>query len=247
MSDLRPLTRGVAPQARNAPLRRGQIALLDVEGTTTPIAFVKETLFPFARQRMATFVTEHAKEPAVAAEIAAVAQELGAARPDPAAAVHALLAWSDADKKVTPLKSLQGMIWKQGYESGALRGPVFNDAMWALKRWRDRGVATHIYSSGSVAAQKLLFRYSDQDDLLPYLAGHFDTTAGGKLDARSYAAIAKALGRAPADFVFFSDHIGEARAAAVAGMTGVRVLRSGEAPPVNEPWGGPTVAAFDGL
>jgi enolase-phosphatase E1 len=228
-------------------LRRGTIALLDVEGTTTPIAFVKETLFPFARERMAKFVTEHADEPAVAAEIAAVAKELGAARPDAAAAVHTLLAWSDADKKVTPLKSLQGMIWKQGYESGALKGPVFNDAMWALKRWRDRGVATYIYSSGSVTAQKLLFRYSDQGDLLPYIVGHFDTLVGPKLEARSYAAIAAALGKPPSSIVFLSDHVGETRAAAAAGMAAMRVLRSGEVPPVIEAWSGPTVATFDAL
>jgi enolase-phosphatase E1 len=220
---------------------------LDVEGTTTPIAFVKQTLFPFARQRIADFVTRNVGEPAVAAEIAAVAKELGAARPDPAAAVHALLAWSDQDRKVTPLKSLQGMIWRQGYESGALKGPVFDDAVAALRAWRERGVRAFIYSSGSVEAQKLLFRYSDHGDLLPLLSGHFDTTVGGKLEAGSYGSIAQRIGVPAATVTFFSDHVGEVQAADAAGMTAVRVQRPGEVPPTVDGWSGATVAAFDGL
>ncbi len=230
-----------------APLMRGAVALLDVEGTTTPIAFVKEVLFPFARARMATFVTERASEPAVAAEIAAVAKELGAARPDPAAAVHALLAWSDADRKVTPLKSLQGMIWKQGYESGALQGPVFEDAVTQLRAWKERGIPVFIYSSGSVTAQTLLFRHSDHGDLLPLLAGHFDTTVGGKLEAGSYATIAGRIGFPAAKVTFFSDHAGEVRAAAESGMTGVLLRRPGEVPPPSEPWSGTTVVTLAGF
>jgi enolase-phosphatase E1 len=229
------------------PLASGDVALLDVEGTTTPIAFVKETLFPYARKRMADFVMRHASEPKVAEQIAAVAKELGAARPDPAAAVHALLQWADADRKVTPLKQLQGMIWRQGYESGELKGPVFDDAEEALRAWKKRGVRVFIYSSGSVEAQKLLFRYSDRGDLLPLIEGHFDTTVGGKLEAKSYAAIAERIGIAPGRVLFLSDHVGEVRASAEAGMQGVRVLRPGEVPPVNDAWTGATVATFTSL
>jgi len=239
----------VAPEARRpvTPLRRGDVALLDIEGTTTPIAFVKETLFPFARQRIADFVMRHADEPAVAEQIAAVAKELGAARPDPAAAVHALIHWSDEDRKVTPLKSLQGMIWRQGYESGALKGPVFDDAVAALRSWPPRGVRVFIYSSGSVEAQKLLFRHTDHGDLLPHLSGHFDTTVGGKLEAKSYATIASRIGVAPDRVAFFSDHAGEVRAAAQAGMRAVHVRRPGEVPPTAELWDGATVSTFAGL
>ena len=228
-------------------LTAGSIALLDVEGTTTPIAFVKETLFPYARQRIADFVMKHASEPKVAEQIAAVAKELGAARPDPAAAVHALIQWIDADRKVTPLKALQGMIWRQGYESGALKGPVFDDAEAALRAWKKRGVRVFIYSSGSVEAQQLIFRYSDRGDLLPLIEGHFDTTVGGKLEAKSYTTIAGRIGVAPSLVTFLSDHVGEVRAATEAGMHGVRVLRPGEVPPANDLWTGATVATFAGL
>ena len=233
--------------SKRKPLASGSFALLDIEGTTTPIAFVKETLFPYARQRLADFVMGHAGQPAVGEQIAAVAKELGAARSDPAAAVHALLQWSDQDRKVTPLKSLQGMIWRQGYESGAFKGPVFDDAAAALRAWKARGVRVFIYSSGSVEAQKLLFRHSDHGDLLPLLDGHFDTTVGGKLEASSYATIARRIGAAPGDVLFLSDHVGEVRAAAGAGMQAVRVHRPGEVPPTTDPWTGPTVATFTGL
>lgn len=238
----------VAPSARQpGPLASGDVALLDVEGTTTPIAFVKETLFPYARQRMADFVMRHADEPKVADQIAAVAKELGAARPDPAAAVHALIQWADADRKVTPLKQLQGMIWRQGYESGALKGSVFDDAEAALRAWKKRGVRVFIYSSGSVEAQKLLFRYSDRGDLLPLIEGHFDTTIGGKLEAKSYATIAARIGIVPGRVMFLSDHVGEAYASADAGMQAVRVHRPGEVPLANDSWTGATVATFAGL
>ena len=244
MSKLAP----VAPAARQpGPLASGDVALLDVEGTTTPIAFVKETLFPYARQRIADFVMRHASEPRVAEQIAAVAKELGAARPDSAAAVHALLQWTDEDRKVTPLKQLQGMIWREGYESGALKGPVFDDAEAALRAWKKRGVRVFIYSSGSVEAQRLLFRYSDRGDLLALIEGHFDTTIGGKLEGKSYATIAGRIGIAPGRVTFLSDHVGEVRAADAAGMQAVRVLRPGEVPPVNDPWTGATVATFTGL
>lgn len=223
------------------------VALLDIEGTTTPIAFVKDVLFPYARQRMAAFVTQHAAEPAVAAEIAAVAKVAGAARPDSAAAVHTLLQWLDQDRKVTPLKTLQGMIWKSGYESGELKGPVFEDAVRQLRAWHARGVPAFIYSSGSVAAQKLLFRYSDHGDLLPLIAGHFDTASGGKLEDSSYRHIAEQVGRPAADIAFYSDHVGETAAAQAAGMRAVRVLRPGEIPPSAAAWDGPVIGSFGGL
>lgn len=223
------------------------IALLDIEGTTTPIAFVKNVLFPYARVRMAAFVIEHAHEPDVAAQIAAVAEAIGASRPDPTAAVHTLLQWSDENRKVQPLKTLQGMIWRAGYESGAIRGPVFADAVEQLRSWAARGVAAFIYSSGSVAAQKLLFRHSDHGDLLPLIAGHFDAACGGKLEAASYDRIAAAIGEPAAKLTFFSDHVGELIASRRAGLRAVRVARPGEVPPTADAWDGAAIAAFGGL
>jgi enolase-phosphatase E1 len=108
-------------------------------------------------------------------------------------------------------------------------------------------VRVFIYSSGSVEAQKLIFRYSDRGDLLSFIEGHFDTTVGGKLEAKSYATIAERIGVAPSHVTFLSDHVGEVHAAADAGMQAVRVQRPGETPPVNDPWTGATVATFTGL
>ncbi len=224
----------------------GGVALLDIEGTITPIAFVKETLFPFARRRIAQYVTANQDSAIVAAQIAAVAKLTGAARPDAAAAVHVLLQWSDEDRKVSPLKTLQGLIWREGYESGELRAPVFPDAVQQMHAWHARKEPIYIYSSGSVAAQKLLLRYSDQGDLLPLCSGHFDTTVGTKLDASSYEQIASQVGKVPADFTFFSDHVGEVVAARAAGMGAVRLQRPGEVPPTADPWDGPVLRGFGG-
>ena len=224
----------------------GGAALLDIEGTITPIAFVKETLFPFARRRMAQYVTANQANPVVAAQLTEIANIIGAARPDVSAAVHMLLQWSDEDRKVTPLKTLQGLIWREGYESGELRAPVFPDAAQQMRAWAACGVPIHIYSSGSVAAQKLLLRFSDQGDLLPLCAGHFDTTIGGKLDSGSYEQIAKGVGLTPAALTFFSDHVGEVAAARRAGMGAVRLQRPGEVPPSSDPWDGPVLVAFGG-
>lgn len=224
----------------------GGAALLDIEGTITPIAFVKETLFPYARQRMAQYVTAHQDNAIVAAQLAEIAKLTGGARPDAAAAVHVLLQWSDEDRKVAPLKTLQGLIWRAGYESGELRAPVFPDAAQQMHAWHARKVPIYIYSSGSVAAQKLLLRYSDRGDLLPLCSGYFDTTVGPKLDASSYEQIAKQVGKAPADLTFFSDHVGEVAAARTAGMGAVRLHRPGEVPPSADPWDGPVLRSFGG-
>lgn len=224
----------------------GGVALLDIEGTITPIAFVKETLFPYARQRIAGYVTANQGSAAVSAQIAEIAKLTGGARPDAAAAVHVLLQWSDEDRKVTPLKTLQGLIWRAGYESGELRAPVFPDAVQQMRVWNARGVPIYIYSSGSVAAQKLLLRYSDQGDLLPLCAGYFDTTVGPKVEASSYEQIATEVGKEPSGFTFFSDHVGEVAAARRAGMGAVRLERPGEVPPTADRWDGPVLRGFGG-
>lgn len=224
----------------------GAAALLDIEGTITPIAFVKETLFPYARARLARYVTANQSQPIVAAQMAEVAKLTGGARPDAVAAIHTLLQWSDEDRKVTPLKALQGLIWREGYESGAIRAPVFADAVRQMQAWSARRVPIYIYSSGSVAAQKLLLRYSDHGDLLPLCAGYFDTTVGPKLEASSYRQIASAIGKPAESVVFFSDHVGELIAARGGGMAAVRLERAGEVPPTAETWPAPTLTTFSG-
>lgn len=197
----------------------------DIEGTTTPIAFVHQVLFPYARERLATFVAAHSGDAAVAVALAD-ARALGE-MPDAStdATVALLLSWIDEDRKAGPLKLLQGMIWREGYEAGVLKGPVYPDAAAMLRRWHDRGLRLFVYSSGSEEAQKLIFGHSDQGDLTPLFEGFFDTRIGGKLDAASYEAIAQAAAMPAATMLFLSDHAGEVAAAQAAGMQAVRIDR----------------------
>ena len=192
--------------------------LLDIEGTTSSIAFVADTLFPYASRHLADFVAAHPEETAPI-----LAQVPG---DDP---IATLLGWIDEDRKATPLKTLQGLVWAQGYADGTLKGHVYPDTPEALRRWRARGIAVHIYSSGSIAAQKLLFGHSVAGDLTPLLAGYFDTTTGPKRDAGSYAKIAAALTLAPSDMLFVSDVQAEIDAARAAGLEALLIAREGGA------------------
>jgi enolase-phosphatase E1 len=193
-----------------------QAILLDIEGTTSSISFVADELFPYARAHLRDFVATHGE--AVAPILAEVPGN------DP---VATLLAWSDEDRKTTPLKTLQGMIWAQGYADGTLKGHVYPDTPKALRRWRGAGIPVHIYSSGSVAAQKLLFRYSVAGDLTPLLSGYFDTTSGPKREPDSYVRIAGSLGLPSAAMLFVSDVQAEVDAARAAGMQALLIARQG--------------------
>jgi len=193
--------------------------LTDIEGTTSSIAFVAETLFPYARARLPAFVAAHPDETApILAEV--VAMEAG----DP---IATLTRWIDEDRKATPLKTLQGMIWADGYRERAFTGHIYPDAMAALRRWHAAGIALYVFSSGSVAAQKLLFGHSDAGDLTPLFSGYFDTTTGSKRDAASYQAIADAVGLAATDILFLSDTPQEIAAAREAGLSALLIDRNG--------------------
>lgn len=202
----------------------------DIEGTTSSIAFVKEVLFPFARKHLPAYVAAHAAE--VEVEVRRCLDEAraaaGAGERSDEAVVAQLLRWIDEDRKVTPLKTLQGLVWAEGYASGELRSHVYDDAVTGLRAWHAAGLPIHVFSSGSIAAQRLLFGHTIQGDLTPLLAGYFDTTIGSKLEEGSYRAIARALGRPSADLLFLSDSTGELDAAAAAGMQ-VICLDRGEA------------------
>ena len=188
--------------------------LLDIEGTTSSIAFVHDVLFPYARERMADFVAAHPDQ---------VADVPGDDK------LATLIGWMDADAKETALKSIQGMIWAEGYASGALNGHVYPDTPEALVRWRETGVPVYIYSSGSIDAQKLIFGHSVAGDLTPLIACHFDTTSGPKREAASYARIAGAIGIDAAAVLFVSDMAAEIAAARAAGMTALPIDRDGDA------------------
>jgi enolase-phosphatase E1 len=141
---------------------------------------------------------------------------------DPSLSTEAVIAlflqWIDEDRKVTPLKTLQGLIWADGYTRGELRGHVYDDAAEYLRIWHAAGHRLHVFSSGSIAAQKLLFGHTSHGDLTPLFSGYFDTTTGPKLENSSYSKIAAAIGRAAGEVLFLSDHTGELDAAAAAGM-----------------------------
>jgi enolase-phosphatase E1 len=205
--------------------------LLDVEGTTTPVAFVHDVLFGYAREHVEGFLRAHWEDAGTRADATALRAE----RSDESdgdlegivAYVHELIR---QDRKSTALKSLQGRIWEAGYRDGTLVGQVYPDVPPALSRWRRQGRDTCIFSSGSVLSQRLLFSHTEAGDLTPYLRDYFDTTTGPKRSAGSYAAIAESLDLAPAAVLFISDVVAELDAAREAGMDTRLCVRDGAEP-----------------
>ncbi len=195
-----------------------KVILTDIEGTTSSISFVRDVLFPYAAQHLPMFVRANAHEPAVAEQLRAAAQEAGVAGDDCEAIIAALQRWIAEDRKITPLKALQGMLWEHGYRNGDYRAHVYADAFDQLQQWHAAGVSLYVYSSGSIQAQKLFFGYSEFGDMTPLFRDYFDTTSGAKQEADSYRRIAAAIGCAPVDILFLSDIRGELDAARAAGL-----------------------------
>lgn len=205
------------------------LILTDVEGTTSSISFVKDVLFPYARNALPEFVRENSDNPDVRRWLDTVAAENGGICTDEMI-VETLQGWIDEDRKHTALKALQGLIWQDGYLSAEFAAHIYPDAAEALKRWREQGHTLAVYSSGSVPAQKLFFGHTDAGDLLPLFAAFFDTEVGHKRDADSYRNIASRLQRPPGEIVFLSDVIEELDAARDAGMRTVLVDRREDYP-----------------
>lgn len=201
--------------------------VMDVEGTTTDIAFVHKVLFPYARARMADYVRSHRGEVQVAEALAAVSEEAGLAVDDTEGQIDALIRWIDQDRKVTPLKTLQGLIWQHGYQNGDFTGHIYPEVPAALNAWQEQGLRLAVYSSGSVAAQKLLFGYSDAGDLQGLFEANFDTRIGHKREEGSYHNIAKALGLPGEAILFLSDIKEELAAARAAGFKVCQLVRPG--------------------
>jgi enolase-phosphatase E1 len=207
--------------------------LLDIEGTTTSISFVTDVLFPYAAARIPDFLKAHADEPAmrsVCAAISADANDQETGLPELERVIAVVRRQMAADVKATGLKQLQGLVWKNGYDSGAIKGHVYDDVWPSMQRWKSQGKTVAIYSSGSVLAQKLLFAHSVSGDLTPFIANHFDTTVGNKREPKSYATIGAALQLPLASITFCTDIPAEAEAAMVAGLTAVLLMRPGNAP-----------------
>jgi 2,3-diketo-5-methylthio-1-phosphopentane phosphatase len=216
--------------------------LLDIEGTTTPLAFVSEVLFPYVRAHVRAYLDEHAASPGYASLIDRLHDEHQRCRhrgetppgwtvaPDQAriASAIAFVEWlMDRDRKSTPLKEVQGLIWEEGYQRGALVGQVFPDVPPALRRWHDQHLSVCIYSSGSVLAQRLLFRHSTAGDLTGFFHSFFDTNVGTKTDPASYRRIGQSLGLSTDAIAFLSDSPRELDAARNAGMRVRLVIRPG--------------------
>ncbi|WP_107330162.1 acireductone synthase [Metapseudomonas otitidis] len=213
--------------------------LTDIEGTTSAVSFVFDVLFPYAARHLPGFVSEHATEPAVAEQVEAVRRESGEPEASVERVVAILLEWIAEDRKATPLKALQGMVWEQGYRAGQLKGHVYPDAVEALRRWHAEGYRLYVYSSGSIQAQKLIFGCSEAGDLSPLFSGYFDTTSGPKREAGSYRRIVEAIGLPTEEVLFLSDVVQELDAAREAGLPTIGLAREG-----GELAGHPTVASF---
>jgi enolase-phosphatase E1 len=253
---------------------RPKLYLLDVEGTVAPLTLTADQLFPYARKHLAEFLERHIVERAVGDDLLLLLEENlresepGVPRILPAdeqrdaatrgfgvvsiggaalreRALEYLLWLMDRDRKSTALKSLQGKIWKAGFESGELKGTLFNDVPEAFRRWAAAGKVA-IYSSGSVEAQKLLFGHTNFGDLRPLIGGYFDTRTGPKTESASYAAIAEAMGEKAGEAIFFSDVVKELDAARGAGMGTRLVVREGNAL-VEDARGHERVKSFEGI
>ena len=215
--------------------------LLDIEGTTTPIAFVHDVLFTYARKHVREFLNANsaADDIALLREEHAVDVKEGR-NPPPLTAEY--VEWLiSLDRKSTGLKSLQGKIWRQGYEEGLLKAQVFEDVAPAFQRWRERGLRISIFSSGSVLAQQLLFAHTEVGDLTPFIDSYFDTTIGKKGEAESYRRIAEAIDLEPERILFISDVVAELDAANQAGMKTILSTRPGNEPQPQYP----SIRSFD--
>ncbi len=209
--------------------------LLDIEGTTTPIAFVHDVLFTYARNHVRDYLTQHANE--LAGDIAQLRHEhANESEPplpltDETNSIANYVNWLiDRDRKSTGLKSLQGKIWREGYETGTLKSQIFSDVRPAFERWREAGLGISIFSSGSALAQQLLFAHTEEGDLTPFITAYFDTTVGAKADEESYRRIAEKLNLPPPEILFVSDVVAELAAATGAGMKTRLSLRPGNQP-----------------
>ena len=197
----------------------------DIEGTTSSISFVKDVLFPYAHKYMPVFIKEH--EDDIEDFLNDVRKEENNENLTLEEVIEVLQRYIDEDQKVTALKAIQGMIWQAGYEAGELHGHIYEDALDGLKRWENGGIDLYIYSSGSIAAQKLLFGNTEVGDLNPLFKGYFDTTTGPKLEKDSYEKIIREIGLPADQILFLSDNTQEIEAASEAGMCVIVLDRDG--------------------
>jgi enolase-phosphatase E1 len=202
--------------------------LSDIEGTTSSVSYVYDVLFPYFRNHLSEITQfSHLSEVKYAfSQVISICQkEDGVVLTTSEEVIQKLLQWSLEDKKITPLKAIQGLIWDKGYQLGELKGHVYEDVAPNFEKWVLNGLKISIYSSGSVTAQKLIFKYGITGDLTKWISQYFDTNIGGKRNSTSYVAISSRLGIRPEEILFLSDIKEELDAAEEAGLKTIHVLR----------------------
>lgn len=202
--------------------------LTDIEGTITPISFVKDVLFPYSYENIQDFILKNKDNPLII-KILEDVKKVEGKELSLEEIIQTLKRWIEEDRKITPLKEIQGLIWEEGYKSGKLKGYVYPDAYEKLKQWYENAIKLYVYSSGSVKAQKLLFSNTNFGDLNYLFSGYFDTNIGNKKEPISYTKIAQSIGLNPDEILFLSDNPDEIMAAAKAGMKVVRLVRPKDA------------------
>lgn len=210
-------------------MSKPQYILTDIEGTTTSVSFVYDVLFPYFRENIDKVkdLTHLSEVVEVFKQTKEIAKIEGVDLITNEEVINQLTTWSLEDKKITPLKTLQGILWKEAYESGLIKGHVYQDVANALALWKINNIELGVFSSGSVAAQKLIFGFSEAGDLTPYFSNYFDTNTGGKRETETYSKIASLIGKKPNDILFLSDIVEELEAADNAGFQTIQLVRPG--------------------
>ena len=204
-----------------------KVILVDIEGTISPISFVKDIMFPYSKDKLESYLKKNFDREEIKSIISEI-ERIEGRKLTLEEVIQILKKWIDEDKKLTPLKELQGFIWEKGFKSGELKAPLFKDAYKKLNEWKKKGYKIYIYSSGSVKAQKLFFSHSEYGNILNLFNGHFDTKVGNKKEKNSYLKIAKELGVKPEEILFLSDSLDEVKAGKEAGLNVIKVSREGE-------------------
>ncbi len=218
-------------------LKSVKAILTDIEGTISDISFVKDVLFPYSYERIDDFVKKHWEE---IEDIRKETEEIAGKKLSKDEFIKIMKTWIKEDKKITPLKELQGMIWEEGFKKGELVSHIYEDALKKLKEWKDKGIPVYVYSSGSVKAQKLFFSHTTYGDISYLFSGHFDTRIGNKKEPESYRKIAEKLNLIPSGILFLSDSAEEIEASHKAGMKAIMVVRDGKGSPSH-----PIIRSFD--
>ncbi|MDJ0715962.1 MAG: acireductone synthase [Prochloraceae cyanobacterium] len=197
----------------------------DIEGTTSSLDFVHKVLFPYSAQALPDYIRQHYQEPEIAAIIAEAKEQINKKKCSIDEVIATFLAWIEADKKITPLKTLQGFIWEDGFTKGKFKGHLYEDAYYNLQKWHQQNLKLYVYSSGSEKAQKLLFAHTEYGDLTDIFNGYFDTRIGNKKEASSYEKIAAKIKLKPQEILFLSDVVVELDAASSAGYKTILLAR----------------------